>query len=241
MVVTNEVKSKVTAQINKTLADAKKLFGYNKPFPEVEYNVNGTCAGKAWYRTNKVSFNPVLLMENVDEFLARTVVHEVAHLIAWDVYLDKGHGAQWRRVMTRLGAEPKRCHSYDVATVRKTRTTFEYKCNCKTHYISTRMHNSILAGSTYSCRTCKSRITKIVTNQPGKTTFVPRLAIAANIAVNTTPVVTTNKKTNKQIVAELIVSNPGATRDQQIALIMNKLTVTKSNAGVYLYNYFNKK
>src|SRR5574343_366699 len=234
--VTKEVKDQVNQQLQATLEKAKVLFQYTGEFPEVEYNITGTCAGRAHCASNKIQFNPVLLMENVEAFLARTVVHELAHIIAYKQYKAKGHDKTWKRVMVMLGASPTRCHSYNIENVANRHL---YTCLCSTHQISTVLHNRISKGRVYRCNKCQHPITKVVKNQPVTIkTQLPKYAIAASNKEQTVTTSTQPKQTNKQIVAEIMQANLLKTKEEQVQLIMERLGVTKSNAGVYIYNYY---
>lgn len=248
--VSADIKNQVNAQITNTLEQAKVLFGYNEPFPVVNYDVRGTCAGKAWVTKNTIGFNSILLTENVEQFLKRTVVHEMAHVIAYKRYGSRGHDNTWKNVMIRLGADPSRCHSYDVSNARvknaNASTTYTYKCACCEREVTQTRHNKILKGATYTCRTCRQRITfvskteqKVVNIQPvikRQITKPVQLPIAAQQPNPTT----TKKVTNKQIVAEIIANNPNATKAEWVDMIVARLHVTSSNAEVYLYNHFKK-
>jgi SprT protein len=149
MVVTAAVKARVQAKLAEGIAIAQRKYGVTIDSPTVVYKKRGTAAGTANYRTWTIDLNPVLLMENVDSFIARTVPHELAHLITDKVYPEahsteivrthRGlrrtkrdvHGQYWQSVMRALGADPSRCHSYDTTNskIHKTTTKHEYRCS----------------------------------------------------------------------------------------------------------------
>lgn len=112
---------------------------YNRPFatPTIGFDLSGTTAGKAYWTKNHVQLNAVLYVENVQDFLVNTIPHELAHLIARQVYgrAIKPHGKEWQSVMRSLGVEPSRTHDYDVTNAR-TVTTHPYLCKCRTHAIT---------------------------------------------------------------------------------------------------------
>lgn len=148
--VTQAVKARVEAKLKEGIALAEKYYNTTIKYPRVTYDVRGTCGGKANFGNWQVKFNPILLMENVDDFLARTVPHELAHLITDQVYPHahqpgfkvvgygavrrkkrSPHGSEWQSVMRVLGiSDPTRCHSYDVtrAAVRK-KNRYVYICS----------------------------------------------------------------------------------------------------------------
>lgn len=138
MHVTAEVKARVVAKLKEGIALAEKHYNTTIAMPTIKYDKRGTTAGTANYRTWTVDFNAVLLMQNVDDFIARTVPHELAHLINDQVYPESHqsagttvvrrggrlihkrlprdvHGTSWQSVMRVLGVNDiTRCHSYDT-------------------------------------------------------------------------------------------------------------------------------
>ncbi len=144
-VVTTELKLRVNAKIDECLDIAIR----NHPdlditFPTVTYKTKGMTAGKAFHGENRIDINPQLFVENVEDFLTRTVPHEVAHLVAesinrarfggahWRGYKKVGHGPLWKQIMVEFGCEPSRCHNYDVSNVRRktSKKSFEWWCRC---------------------------------------------------------------------------------------------------------------
>ena len=132
----------VNQEIRRCLSVALERYGKFIDFPTVTYDVRGKVAGYANSIHNKVRFNYVLLMENGQTFIDRTVRHEMAHIICDKVYghlvsrngRRQAHGKHWKSVMRVLGGDPSRCHSYDVSNTRVRRTTkYVYVCaNCGT-------------------------------------------------------------------------------------------------------------
>lgn len=71
-----------------------------------------TTAGYAFYLpVNIVRFSAELMHEHTQNFIDDTIPHEVAHIVANNVFGAKGHGAAWKRVMLALGVNPTRLHS----------------------------------------------------------------------------------------------------------------------------------
>jgi SprT protein len=97
----------------------KTKCGIHLPRPRITFNLRGTTAGRAYYRENRVAFNPILLDENPEHFVKQTVGHEVAHLAAFVKHGGRidPHGREWKHVMWQLSLPAKRCHSYDVSTI----------------------------------------------------------------------------------------------------------------------------
>lgn len=139
--ITAAIKQKVTDKLKACIAIANKRYGIDVKFPNVTYQKRGTTAGTATYGTWTIDLNPVLLAENEEDFINRTVPHELAHLITDMVYPHahkrmygqkrSPHGSEWQSVMHVLGANASRCHSYDVSNARvKNKASYDYKCNC---------------------------------------------------------------------------------------------------------------
>lgn len=132
------------------------------PVAEIRFDLRGRTAGQVRFCRGQpwvIRYNPVLLRENTDDFLTQTVPHEVAHLIAFACHGPRirPHGPEWRAVMKYLGAEPQRCHRFDVTGVASRRLReFEYHCGCRNHVLSSIRHNRVLAGYTYLCRRCSA-------------------------------------------------------------------------------------
>jgi SprT protein len=88
-----------------------------------------------------------------------TIPHEVAHIFQRAVSpYERSHGPIWQSLMRKIGLQPIRCHSYDT-TVSARYESFTYICTCRKHHISKIVHNKILKGKQYKCKSCKSYIT----------------------------------------------------------------------------------
>ena len=110
--------------------------------PSIEFSRRMTsCAGKAFLGENKIRLSEPLLLENGMNFVSRTPAHEAAHLIAYRVFGDRGHGTGWKCIMHLLGQEASRCHSYEVAGGEK------YISDCgKEMSLSKIRHNKLQSG-----------------------------------------------------------------------------------------------
>lgn len=133
----------------------------------VRFNLTGKAAGMALFphrATPVIRYNALLLSENRDDFLKRTVPHEVAHIVARRLFGKKikPHGPEWRQVMQLFGAEASRCHNYDVSrSSRRTLKRYPYRCHCRTHQLSSIRHNRVKRGQTYHCLSCKQPLLKL--------------------------------------------------------------------------------
>lgn len=142
------------------LNQAENQFGIRLPLSGVHFDLRGKTAGMAVFPPRGkpyIRYNPELLLHNRDNFISQTLPHEVAHLVARSLFGAKirPHGHEWKLVMEFFGADPSRCHNYELADIpmRKIRR-FTYSCGCRQHQLSTIRHNRILKGQTYLCKRC---------------------------------------------------------------------------------------
>lgn len=130
---TKAVMARVTAKLQEGIAKAEAKYGQKFPMPIVSYELRGTVAGYANYRRWSIRLNFELMMQNVDEFIERTVPHELAHLITDRVYPEahqrgwsgkrEVHGPKWQSVCAVLGmTDITRCHSYDTTATKVVRS-----------------------------------------------------------------------------------------------------------------------
>ncbi|MGI0075851.1 MAG: SprT-like domain-containing protein [Nitrosopumilaceae archaeon] len=171
--VSQSVHELVVAKIETCIRMANKRYDKSFGFPTINYSIKNRTAGLAYGRRWEIKFNPILLKENLNEFINRTVPHEFAHLVVWDVYDTIGHGPRWKHVMCVFGEpNPTRYHSYDTSncTVRQirrrnechSRYQYKYRCDCRVLYISSIKHNRIQRGiTTYRCKGCKAELVEV--------------------------------------------------------------------------------
>lgn len=136
---------------------------FQRPFkrPQVSLKLRGQKAGVAHLQENLLRFNPQLYQENTEDFLKQTVAHEVAHLVAHQLFGDRiqPHGEEWQLVMRGVYAlPPNRCHSYAVQ--RRSATRYIYRCPCPNSDFpfSAQRHNLVKQGRRYLCRRCRQTL-----------------------------------------------------------------------------------
>lgn len=138
---------------------ARQRFGRTFVKPYVRMDLRGTTAGQAWPSKNMLRFNAMLYAQNSEHFLHHTVAHEVAHLLAYELFGRgiKPHGKEWQGIMERVFKVPaERCHQYDTQKSRTTRQ-WDYQCGCQGKIIklSAVRHNRMIRGTTvYRCVRC---------------------------------------------------------------------------------------
>lgn len=245
MLVSQEVKDRVNARLQECVETANAHFNIDIKFPNVVYKTRGTTAGTAAPQINEIDLNPILLMNNVDAFMARTVPHEMAHLITSKVYphTNEGgwgkkrspHGSEWKSVMRLLGADPSRCHQYDVSSVKKRTNKYEYVCEgCgEPVMMGVKRHNKhqlarIAGRNQYSHNGCKG----------AKLTWKPQLkgVLAAEKPVERTIKAKSPVTGTKKEHAVKIYHNLQGDRSLIISKLMNQLNMSKAGASTYYSN-----
>jgi len=133
-----------------------------------DFGLRGRCGGQyAWcYRTSTASLTKSVLRwnldiakENLNDYLRTIVPHELAHAIQrYHFPHSMPHGKEWKQCCRALvGHELPRCHQYDTKPARIVKR-YKYTCACKTHTVSSILHNRIQRGRRYTCLSCKTPI-----------------------------------------------------------------------------------
>ena len=130
--------------------------------PEISLQLRGQKAGVAHISENLLRFNPVLYQENREHFLLHTVAHEVAHLLAYQLYGPRirAHGPEWQALMLNVYQLPaQRCHNYAIK--RTAKTHYLYCCECQSREpfaLSAQRHARINKGLHYMCNVCGAKL-----------------------------------------------------------------------------------
>ncbi len=126
--------------------------------PSYQFNQRGKAAGTAHLQRNLIKINPILFLNNRDEFFQQVIPHEVAHLISFQLYGKvRPHGKEWKMVMTEVFNRPAlTTHQLDIKDV--IGVQFHYRCECSTHQLTIRRHNKVLKGARYLCKKCKTSL-----------------------------------------------------------------------------------
>lgn len=149
----------LTQKCQQLLGTASRHFQRQFPAPDIRFNVRGKVAGKALLQHNTIHLNPVLATENPQAFIDEVLPHELAHLIAFQVYgRVRPHGKEWQHIMSNIfGVTPSRTHTMDVSSVQG--KTFEYRCGCQSVALTIRRHNKVLRQqASYACRQCGEKL-----------------------------------------------------------------------------------
>ncbi len=137
---------------------AETFFKRPFPRPEVSFKLRGQKAGVAHLHENLLRFNLQLYRENQDDFLRQTVAHEVAHLVAHQLFGERiqAHGEEWQLIMRGVyELPPNRCHNYEVQ--RRVVTRYIYRCPCPQgdFPFTAQRHKQVRQGRRYLCKRCR--------------------------------------------------------------------------------------
>ncbi|MDA7862622.1 SprT-like domain-containing protein [Akkermansiaceae bacterium] len=65
--------------------------------------------------SKEISISRPLAALNPVEEVRDTILHEIAHALAWELYKENcGHDARWQEICVRIGARPDRCYDDEV-------------------------------------------------------------------------------------------------------------------------------
>lgn len=128
LLLTKELQTKVEKALLAACKTAEAKYGQPFELPEVRWDIKNTDGGRANYGQWLVRLNLILCVENEEKFLATTVPHEMAHLIAYRVFHAKltslgkklrPHGKEWKEVMGVLSVPAKATHSYVCTSIHR--------------------------------------------------------------------------------------------------------------------------
>jgi len=111
-----ELGNKVTAKANLVWQELCHLYPQlrDMPRPAVKYNKRlKTTAGRAFIDSKPPYFDLSndLLWQYPDTVIEDTVPHELAHIAAYIVFGDCGHGKDWKSVMVAINRPPAVYHN----------------------------------------------------------------------------------------------------------------------------------
>jgi SprT protein len=157
---TDVSRARVVTRTTELVTEGSRLIGRRAPQPRIAFDLRGQAAGQ--FRVDRngeaaIRYNLALLVRHAADFIVQTVPHEVAHYL---VYLRFGrhvrpHGPEWQQLMRVLGADPRRCHDFDVDGLKARRLRrHAYHCRCGEHALTSIRHHRVLRGARYVCRMC---------------------------------------------------------------------------------------
>ena len=242
MIVSPELHQKVQGVVNNTVSLIEAKYGIKFPAPIViRYDINSArIGGLALMGRNTIRLNNHFLEKFKDEYINRTVVHEVVHLGVHQVYSvgqglrTDGHGAEWKRMMRSVGAEPSRCHTFEAdAGVGRQKAKFVYKCNLCRRDISVgpKVHNKLQLGAIYHPHCC-GRSAKLISTldtviQVPKPTFLKDISQPI-VDIGGMSKIDKCRQLYRQFAGE------GYVRADWIKLFVSKAGCTPAGASTYL-------
>ena len=119
----------------------------------VEWNPRmRSCAGRAFWPQGLIQLNPRLASIS-DSEVERTILHELAHLIAYERYpyrAIKSHGKEWRQACVDVGIPGEKATHELALPSRSHRRQWQYECpRCKKSFERVRRYKSAVA--CYEC------------------------------------------------------------------------------------------
>lgn len=142
------------------LDQASEYYGQKFEVSEIRFDLSGKTAGYFKQFADGsclINYNRQILQSQPGSFIDRTVPHEVAHKVAYQLYGSRirPHGAEWKSVMALFNADDSRCHNYEVSHLKHRQyRKFLYHCDCQSHTLTSIRHNRIIRGQQYFCKNC---------------------------------------------------------------------------------------
>ena len=94
---------------------AKEIFGNIGEKPKCVLNNRlKSTGGRAFIEHGYIDLSVSLLRDNMDYYAKDTIPHELAHMIAFRLYQDRGHGKAWKYVAQTLYGANNRCHTMQI-------------------------------------------------------------------------------------------------------------------------------
>lgn len=154
-------RQQVMARTVEYVQRAVELFRREMPAVEVLFDLSGQAAGQFRWTAAPVHcvirFNPWVFAADFAHHLDETVAHEVAHYVTYRLYGPRSiaHGVEWRRVMRAFGMPARATGHYSLAGVPVRRQVRHvYRCDCRSHELSSTRHNRLQRGERYRCGSC---------------------------------------------------------------------------------------
>ena len=110
--------------------------------------------GRCHYLTKKITLSKWYAELNNEEEVEDTILHEIAHALAWINDRCTGHNATWKKWARKVGATPKACSKSNLAQP-KNHYKYEQTC-CGTTYKRHRLRKN----AKYYCPNCKGKLFK---------------------------------------------------------------------------------
>ena len=119
-----------------------------------EFEECKSSLGRCHYMEEKITLSKWYAELNKEKEIEDTILHEIAHALAWINDKCRGHGKIWKRWAKKVGANPQACSKSNLA---HPQNHYKYAQECcgviyKRHRISKRR--------SYYCPNCKEELFK---------------------------------------------------------------------------------
>jgi hypothetical protein len=88
-----------------------------KVVPNFNWRIKGSAAGLAELQKREIFLSPIYLHVDPNAQITDTIPHEVAHIVAKDVYGERGHGYGWKQVMLYFKRDPHKEHYHNMGSL----------------------------------------------------------------------------------------------------------------------------
>ena len=113
-----------------------------------------TTLGRCHYKEEKITLSKWYAELNKESEVEDTILHEIAHALAWTHNKFTGHGKIWKDWATKIGATPKACSKSNLINPEK-HYKYEQTC-CGVTYKRHRLRKR----ATYYCPNCNQKLFK---------------------------------------------------------------------------------
>ena len=118
-----------------------------------EFENTKTALGRCHYYSKKITLSKWYVELNKEKEIEDTILHEIAHALAWIHDKFKGHGKTWKAWARKVGATPK-ARSKTNLTEPKKHYKYNDKCGCGKTFKRHRKSNRLQ----YHCPSCKDQL-----------------------------------------------------------------------------------
>ena len=154
----------IDSEVRKFIGLGSTVFNTTITHPDIKFSKRLTkCAAYASKRRDEyeIVFSiPIIQLNSISEYISRTVPHEVAHILQWQLYGEADHGETFYYILKKIGIEnASRCHSYTTPPKRNVRR-YAYKCDkCgKELNFTPQKHKRGIDGATFKHTTCGGNV-----------------------------------------------------------------------------------
>jgi predicted SprT family Zn-dependent metalloprotease len=107
--------------------------------------------GACRMESRMITLSRPLVLLNGEAQVRDTILHEIAHALT----PGDGHGAQWRRMCRRIGANPRRCYTEaEVTSPPRRAAPYVYGCGPCDWWVERRR----VTRTKYVCRKCRGEL-----------------------------------------------------------------------------------